>query len=167
MQFQISRETFDAINEDLKLQQEEARNRQLEQQRNQIFNGANDDVYLFESTMDTIKDRVARLQAEIQRLQGECVSGGNSEGGEVQRRLLQATYDKWDTCEWVRSNSNTDGEQNIGYAKNPQQCIEMTRDKCPDASIANMPVSGEGDCWCQYGPEPVADFASDYNSCLL
>merc|ERR1740120_285301 len=75
--------------------------------------------------------------------------------------------DKWDTCEWVRSNSNTDNEQNIGHAKNPQQCIEMVRANCPDASIANFPLSGEGDCWCQYGPEPIAEFDSDYNSCLL
>merc|ERR1719510_1072257 len=43
----------------------------------------------------------------------------------------------------------------------------MVQEKCPDATIANMPESGHGDCWCQFGTNMNIDTGSGYMNCLL
>ena len=80
----------------------------------------------------------------------------------------------WDTCVWIESNSNTAGEQDVGPASSPWQCITMVREQYPDATIANVEKnfddSGALSCWAQYGStltkDPDED-KSDYKSCLL
>ena len=42
----------------------------------------------------------------------------------------------------------------------------MVKEQCPDATIANMPVDGDGGCWCQYGYNPTPDNGG-YMSCVL
>ena len=71
----------------------------------------------------------------------------------------------WDGCDWVQSNSNTAGEQSVGSAASPDDCIAMVQAQCPTATIANIHESGSG-CWCQYGFNPTPD-SSGYMSCLL
>jgi len=79
----------------------------------------------------------------------------------------------WDTCVWIESNSNTDagpGEQYVGEAKSPWQCIAMVREQYPDATIANIVDAGTGSCWAQYGSTLTKDPDEDksgYKSCLL
>ena len=73
----------------------------------------------------------------------------------------------WDTCRWVRSNSNTKGEHRVGYANSPWQCIAMVREFYPDATIANIEDPGAGGCWAQFGSEPTPQSDSDYKSCVL
>ena len=72
----------------------------------------------------------------------------------------------WDGCDWVQSNSNTAGEQSLGYAASPDDCIAMVQAQCPTATIANIDDSGSGGCWCQYGYNPTPD-SSGYMSCVL
>ena len=72
----------------------------------------------------------------------------------------------WDGCDWVQSNSNTAGEQSLGSAASPDDCIAMVQAQCPTATIANIDDSGSGGCWCQYGYNPTPD-SSGYKSCVL
>ena len=77
------------------------------------------------------------------------------------------TEDIWGGCDWVRSNSNAAGERQIASnAASPDSCIAMVKEQCPDATIANMPVDGDGGCWCQYGYNPTPDNGG-YMSCVL
>jgi len=73
----------------------------------------------------------------------------------------------WDGCDWVRSNSNTDGQRKIGNAASPDRCIAMVKEQCPDATIANLPGDGHGRCYCQYGGNPIPQSGSDWMSCVL
>ena len=43
----------------------------------------------------------------------------------------------------------------------------MVIKQCPWASIANMPVSGSGSCWCQKGYDMTRDAESSWKTCLL
>lgn len=63
--------TFEAVNEDLRRQQEESRQKQLDQQRNQVFNGAKADVDLFASTKQELEMRIGKLQELISGLTDE------------------------------------------------------------------------------------------------
>ena len=72
----------------------------------------------------------------------------------------------WDSCNWIQSDSNTAGQQNIGDAASPDDCIAMVLAQCPTATIANIDTSGSGGCWCQYGENPTPD-SSGYMSCVL
>ena len=71
----------------------------------------------------------------------------------------------WDGCDWVQSNSNTAGEQSLGSAASPDDCIAKVQAQCPTATIANIHESGSG-CWCQYGFNPTPD-TDGYMSCVL
>ena len=76
----------------------------------------------------------------------------------------------WDTCVWIESNSNTDagpGEQYVGEAKSPWQCIAMVREQYPDATIANIQRPGTGSCYAQYGFKLTKDPEGGWKSCLL
>ena len=81
-------------------------------------------------------------------------------------RLGTAAATLWDGCDWVQSNSNTAGEQTVGYAASPDDCIALVQAQCPTATIANIDDSGSGGCWCQYGYNPTPD-SSGYMSCVL
>ena len=81
-------------------------------------------------------------------------------------RLGTAAATLWDGCDWVQSNSNTAGEQTVGYAASPDDCIALVQAQCPTATIANIDQSGSGACWCQYGYNLGPD-SSGYMSCLL
>ncbi len=81
-------------------------------------------------------------------------------------RLGTAAATLWDGCDWVQSNSNTAGEQSLGYAASPDDCIAMVQAQCPTATIANIDESGSGGCWCQYGFNPTPD-SLGYMSCVL
>jgi hypothetical protein len=72
----------------------------------------------------------------------------------------------WSGCNWIESDSNTAGQQNIGSAASPDDCIAMVQAQCPTATIANIDGSGSGGCWCQYGYNPTPD-SSGYKSCVL
>ena len=72
----------------------------------------------------------------------------------------------WAGCNWIESDSNTDGQQNIGSAASPDDCIAMVQAQCPTATIANIDGSGSGGCWCQYGFNPTPD-TDGYMSCVL
>jgi hypothetical protein len=50
MAFDMQKEVFEGINDDLRVQQEAAQQKQLDQQRNQIFNDAKADVKMFSQT---------------------------------------------------------------------------------------------------------------------
>jgi hypothetical protein len=69
-EYNFAKSVFEGVNEELRLQQEAARNKQLEQQRNQVFNGAKADVELFDSVKKTLDDRIAQLQGVLAELQG-------------------------------------------------------------------------------------------------
>jgi hypothetical protein len=73
MAYALQKETFEAVNNDLRLQQEAARQKQLDQQRNQVFNDAKADVELFEGTKTTIMVRSTLLEARITELEGAAV----------------------------------------------------------------------------------------------
>jgi hypothetical protein len=73
MAYALQKETFEAVNNDLRLQQEAARQKQLDQQRNQVFNDAKADVELFEGTKTTIMGRITLLEARITELEGAAV----------------------------------------------------------------------------------------------
>ena len=81
-------------------------------------------------------------------------------------RLGTAAATLWDGCDWVQSNSNTAGEQTVGYAASPDDCIALVQAQCPTATIANIDQSGSGACWCQYGYNPIPD-SFGYMSCVL
>ena len=72
----------------------------------------------------------------------------------------------WDGCDWIESDSNTDGQQSVGSAASPDDCIAMVQAQCPTATIANIDESGSGGCWCQYGFNPTPD-SLGYMSCVL
>ena len=63
----------------------------------------------------------------------------------------------WGACDWIESNSNTDGEQYVAYAGSPSGCIAMVRERYPDATIANIDDSGVGGCYAQFGSAPTKD----------
>ena len=65
--------------------------------------------------------------------------------------------DIWSGCDWVRSNSNTDGERKLGHASSPEKCISMVLEQCPDFQIANLPTDGDGPCYCQLGSSLTPD----------
>merc|ERR1712110_1055341 len=69
-------------------------------------------------------------------------------------------------CVWVRNNINTAGERSIGTASSRAECIAMVREQCPGATIANMPNTGVGSCWCQFGTDMTPD-NSYWANCLL
>jgi len=70
MAFDMQKEVFEAINEDLRLQQESALQKQLDQQRNQIFNDAKADVELFNSTKTELEGRIEWIRSSITEQQG-------------------------------------------------------------------------------------------------
>jgi len=70
MVFDMQKEVFEAINEDLRLQQESALQKQLDQQRNQIFNDAKADVELFNSTKAELEGRIEWIRSSITEQQG-------------------------------------------------------------------------------------------------
>lgn len=73
MAFDMQKEVFEAINEDLRLQQESALQKQLDQQRNQIFNDAKADVELFNSTKAELEGRIEWIRSSITEQQGAPV----------------------------------------------------------------------------------------------
>ena len=72
----------------------------------------------------------------------------------------------WDTCDWIRSNSNTKHEEYVGPAYSPDHCIYLVKKLVPKATIAQIRDSGSGDCWAQFGSNPTPDNAG-YKSCVL
>jgi len=71
------------------------------------------------------------------------------------------------SCNWVVQNYNTNGEKNIGEASSPEECIQMVKEQCPDFTIANLPKTGSGSCWCQKGNDMREDTSSSWQTCLL
>ena len=54
----------------------------------------------------------------------------------------------WDGCTWVMAGGDGTqkyGDTDIGYAKSPDDCAEMVREKCPDACM-NSPDHVDADC---------------------
>ena len=41
-------------------------------------------------------------------------------------------------CDWVRNNENSSGETYVGDVESRDECIDMVREACPDATIANV-----------------------------
>jgi len=85
------------------------------------------------------------------------------------------TYKPWKKCKWIRSDSNTDGQQAAGPAKNPDDCIKICKKEFPDATIANINIgevveaeggNAKSTCWCQFGGKPKKD-TGNYASCYL
>jgi len=80
--------------------------------------------------------------------------------------LLAISYAQTD-CNWVVQNRNTNGEKNIGQASSPEECIKMVKERCPGFTIANLPKTGSGSCWCQKGDDMREDSGSTWQTCLL
>ena len=85
--------------------------------------------------------------------------------------------DAWNGCDWKDSNSNSAGEEFLGYVQTPNECIEMAKSYNEDYGagfdIANVGFRGsasennyQAECWGQYGGEPVCD-GSGWASCVL
>jgi hypothetical protein len=70
-------------------------------------------------------------------------------------------------CRWVENNLNVAGEAYVGEVASEEDCIELVRDLCPSANIANMELDGEGACWCQYGDDMTPSPGAGWKSCLL
>mmetsp|Transcript_20009 Transcript_20009/g.59614 ORF Transcript_20009/g.59614 Transcript_20009/m.59614 type:complete len:308 (+) Transcript_20009:109-1032(+) len=86
------------------------------------------------------------------------------------------TYKPWKNCDWVRSDSGYDEYDQIGDAKNPDDCIKMVKKECPDATIANYNIedmvaadggNAKAKCWCQYGGKPKKQKDALWASCYL
>mmetsp|Transcript_20006 Transcript_20006/g.59607 ORF Transcript_20006/g.59607 Transcript_20006/m.59607 type:complete len:232 (+) Transcript_20006:109-804(+) len=85
------------------------------------------------------------------------------------------TYKPWKNCDWVRSDSGYDEYDQIGDAKNPDDCIKICKKEFPDATIANINIgevveaeggNAKSTCWCQFGGKPKKD-TGNYASCYL
>ena len=70
-------------------------------------------------------------------------------------------------CKWVETNANIVGEAYAGEASSEEACIELVRDECPSATIANMGIDGDGSCWCQHGDDMSPRPGAGWKSCLL
>jgi chromosome segregation ATPase len=88
--YDYAKDTFEAVNEDLRRQEEAARQKQLLQQRNQVFNGAKSDVQLFAGVRENLADRIQKLEGRIAELEG-----ANAETEEEQIHIS-------DELEWRR-----------------------------------------------------------------
>ena len=74
------------------------------------------------------------------------------------------------TCNWVYTNGNTDGETYIGYAASASDCLAKVMDQCPWAEVANISNGhgdGQEDCWCQNAFSEPADHDYSYQSCFV
>ena len=81
------------------------------------------------------------------------------EGGEVVDRTraeLQSGNDISGGCRWVPHNEYTYGEEYVGEATTPKECVELVQEKFPQAAIANMPVYGNGPCYAHF-PERLCN----------
>jgi hypothetical protein len=54
---------FDKVNEELRRQEDESRSKQLQQQKNEIFNSAKEDRDNFKMVADTMTARLAQIAA--------------------------------------------------------------------------------------------------------
>ena len=80
---------------------------------------------------------------------------------------------------WTRNNYHTDDEVYAGGATSKGNCIDMVKNSCPGANIANMAMFGSDDfsCWCQYHngtdangqtlTQLVFQPGESYESCIL
>jgi len=69
-------------------------------------------------------------------------------------------------CKWIENNINTAGEMYVGEVSNEAECIQLVRDQCPSATIANLGVSSSS-CWCQYGTDLTPVSGAGCKNCLL
>ena len=87
---------------------------------------------------------------------GQYDDGPSSYGYEYSASHSDGTQTDWSSCTWIESNANTDGEHDVGVVQSYEECIDIVRQQCPDATMANIDMdnadSGSlGTCWCQYG----------------
>jgi len=83
----------------------------------------------------------------------------------------ESSYDEFE-CDWIQNNANIHGEEWVGWAFTAEECVELVRDYCPWANIANVHrdvfINGvDGDCWCQSGSDKTEDPYSSYYSCWI
>jgi hypothetical protein len=78
MTFQMANDTFTAVNEDLRRQEEAARFSQLEQQRLDVFQTVRDDKELFQMFKSEIQERIDNTKTQID----EMVERDDPEEGE-------------------------------------------------------------------------------------
>ena len=88
---------------------------------------------------------------------------GNASGQSGQLLVvdLNTPRNLWDSCTWIRSNFNTDGEIELGpggdivtrVATTPDECVALVKEHCPGWDIANLREVGwaKTGCWCQNG----------------
>jgi hypothetical protein len=65
---------FAYINEELRLKEDEARQRALQQQRTAVFNMVKNDGHLVKGVVDTLQDRIEKLNKRIAQLGGTPVT---------------------------------------------------------------------------------------------
>jgi hypothetical protein len=98
-----------------------------------------------------------------------CDGSGSGDVGlsAAQACALTCSRARGEGCRWVENNENTAGELYVGDAANEAECIQLVREECPSATIANMELDGVGSCWCQYGDDMSPSPGAGWKSCLL
>jgi len=98
-----------------------------------------------------------------------CDGSGSGDVGQsaAQACALTCSRARGEGCRWVENNENTAGELYVGDAANEAECIQLVREECPSATIANMELDGVGSCWCQYGDDMSPSPGAGWKSCLL
>ena len=99
---------------------------------------------------------------------GACLNAAGSDSCTV----AQTTYTY--ECPWVANNINTMNERYAGDVSSKSECIDLVRETCPDATIANVDIDvdvGGGDatysCWCQFGRDMTEVADARWTNCLL
>ena len=62
----------------------------------------------------------------------------------------EAIVDDEGGCEWVANNDNDWDQELAGFAETPAQCIELVQKMFPNATLASLPLYGEGNCYAQF-----------------
>jgi len=78
-----------------------------------------------------------------------------------------APHGSWEGCEWIRSNSNTNGEYRIGNGFTPKECVVAA--KLRGCQVANINYDGgdPGACYCQWVPKVSCQPDEGWASCVL
>ena len=62
----------------------------------------------------------------------------------------EAIVDDEGGCEWVANNDNDWDQELAGFVETPAQCIELVQMLFPNATLASLPLYGEGNCYAQF-----------------
>jgi len=107
-----------------------------------------------------------------------AVNGEPVEGSEFRWMVsLRAEFPDHDVqisssnCSWIRNNGNVEGEDFVGFASSPDDCIQMVREYCPWANIANIHEDAfngsTSQCYCQWGSNQTVDAGTEWYSCFF